>query len=366
MDFNSIPVVAIAISIIICWSLFALFCSFVHEALTQIKAERGRFMKTYLFKQFYDQPNGVNWAAMLYMHGSIDLLTRAVNKPTSDIDSRLFAETLIEVVGKAHITQVNKNDFAEQLTYKSQLLNDFKAATLSLQQSDVVNFFQQSLNSAELCRLSDGTPDEAAIYKCLVDQIERWYNKMMERLSLWYKKKTKLRLFMLGTVLAILVNVDSIALFKHFTAQPASRKAMMNYYEANAQRLTALAHRAESSDSAINYRKQLEALAIEMDSVAKSAALPVGWEHNLFNAQTWRKARAESRDSPLLFSSSGSGVKGILMAVWSFFCGIVWLLLFFFCKLPGFVLSGFAASAGAPFWFDVLKKAYSTKPQKAS
>jgi hypothetical protein len=65
-----------------------------------------------------------------------------------------------------------------------------------------------------------------------------------------------------------------------------------------------------------------------MDSLAREAELPVGWQHSVFN-----------RSSP--------GKRNIMLA------------------LLGFLLSGFAASAGAPFWFDVLRKAYSAKPQKS-
>jgi hypothetical protein len=35
---------------------------------------------------------------------------------------------------------------------------------------------------------------------------------------------------------------------------------------------------------------------------------------------------------------------------------------FWFWKIIGILVSGFAASFGGPFWFDVLKKIYSKKP----
>lgn len=326
MDLQSIPIVAVAISVVICWSLFSLFCSFVQEAIAQIKGERGRYMKKYLFKQFYDQPNGVNWASMLYMHGSVDLLTRAANKPTSDIHPRIFAETLIDVVGKAHITQINKETVQDQLNYQSPLLNNFKAATLCLQQSDVVGFFQQAMTSAEMMAGTNGVPDESAIYKSLVDQVEQWHGEMMQRLSIWYKKKTKVWLFVVGSLLAIIINVDSIQLFGHFSDSPASRKVMMDYYEANADRLEKLAVNSSADSSAV-YIERLGVLKNEMDSLAKKAELPVGIKHSLF-----RESGRENRN--------------------------------YFLAVLGFLLSGFAASAGAPFWFELLKKAYSAKPQK--
>src|SRR3954467_9141103 len=102
----SLSIISVAISLIISWALFAMLCSFIHEAIVQTKAERGRFMRRYLFKQLQDLPNGVNWASMLYLHGTIDLLSREANKPTNDIQPDVFAKTLVEVVSNAHIVQM--------------------------------------------------------------------------------------------------------------------------------------------------------------------------------------------------------------------------------------------------------------------
>lgn len=322
MDFFSIPIVATAISIVICWSLFSMFCSFVHEAIVQIKAERGRYMRKYLFKQLYDQPNGVNWASMLYLHGTIDLLTRATNKPTSDIQPRLFAQTLIEVVGRAQVTQMNKAKVQDQLTYQNHLLNDFKAATLVLHPSDVVSFFRQSLSSAEL--MASGSGDEAVVYEHLVVHIEHWYSEMLERLSLWYKKRTRLRLFILGAVLGLLINMDSVQLFAHFKQNEASRAAVMNYYETNAEILEAKLASVDEQELAV-IQEELRTYKKEIDSLIRAADLPVGWNYSIINP-----------DSP----AAGN---------------VGW-------RLAGILISGFAASFGAPFWFDLLKKIYSRKP----
>jgi hypothetical protein len=326
MDFASIPVLATAISIIICWSLFAMFCSFLHEAIAQIKAERGRFMRKYLFKQLYDQPNGVNWASMLYMHGTVDLLTRATNMPTNHIAPKLFAETLIEVVGKAQVTQMKMAQVETSLTYRNYLLRDFQAATLVLEPSDVVSFFRQSLSSADVLAGQAGTRDEAIVYANLVVHIESWYQEMTGRLSLWYKKRTRLRLFILGALLGLIINMDSAQLFGHFNRSEASRNVVMNYYEVNSERLEAAARAASGSQAFDSVQRELRLFRQEMDSVIKEAALPVGWKYSILNP-------------------SGERSGGYLT------------------KLLGVLISGFAASFGAPFWFDLLKKIYSRKPK---
>ncbi len=326
MDLFFIPMVAVAISLVICWSLYSLHCSFIHEAISLIMAERGRFMRKYLLRQFYDQPNGFNWASMLYMHGTVELLTRDVSKPTNEIDGQIFAKTLIEVVGKAHITQINKPLVAHHLYYKSELINDFKAATLSLQQSDQVGFYQQSLNTAELCMHPDGTPDEHAIYKNLVEQIENWYNQLIDRLSLWYKKRTRLRLFILGTVLAILLNVDSIQLVQHFTSNPASRQVIMDYYEANEDRLNELVKNSQNPVETSAFETQVRSYGEQMDSLAYAAEIPVGWKQNLFNSSTWKSEKEKKFGTQRSSFDAGKGLsqvwQSISQTVKIFFWGI--------------------------------------------
>src|SRR5690242_17983153 len=204
----SLPIISTAIAIIISWALFALFCSFVHEAVAQMKAERGRFMRKYLFKQLQDLPNGVNWASMLYLHGTVDLLSREANKPTNDIQPDVFAKTLIEVVGNAHIVQMQLPDLQQNssqvsdtyvfqrqhVLYTSQnqfshaVLSNFKAATQVLKPSAVVSMLIQAINNAEL-RAEVGKngqqATEAEVYTHLLNFIEKWYSDFTERLSYW-------------------------------------------------------------------------------------------------------------------------------------------------------------------------------------
>src|SRR5258706_3700527 len=339
MNFTAIPIVAIAISVVISWALFAILCSIVHEAFAQIKAERGRFMKEYLSRQLKDNSNGVNWASMLYLHGSVDLLSRAANKPTSEIPSRVFAETLIEVVGSAHVVQSKAEEVMTNINYKHPSLRNFKAATMVLLPSDVVGFLKQVLNSAEMATSSDiltnsnSSINESQIYATLVQNIETWYDGLMGRLSLWYQKKTKMRLFLLGVLIAILINVDSIQLFNHFNNDPNARAAVINYYEKNVSTLTSYEDKLKANqgkDSVTNtlllVSRQINEYTGKLDSLRKTANLPIGFEYNIFHP----KSRSNSFRS-ILF------------------------------KILGLLTSGLAASFGAPFWFDVLKKAYSIK-----
>ena len=344
MNLFSIPMVATAIAIIISWALFAIFCSMIQEAVAQVRAERGHFMQQWLFKQLEDKPNGVNWAALLYTHGTINLLSRTANKPTNDIAPRLFAETLVEVVGNAPPVQTKIPALQQQqalsaaTVYRQPILYNFKAATQVLKPSDMVSFFNQAVNTASLKAGKDttGALNEAEVYNNLVEHIENWYTEFSERLSLWYKKKTRQRLFILGVLVALIINVDSIQLFSFYNKNPDARSAAMNYYQKNGDALTSLANRMSDS----NKIKQPDSLLYlastfhqSMDSLQAAANLPIGYQYSVL--AKWKPA--------LKNWDKNSWAK----AWW---------------KLLGILISGFAASVGAPFWFDVLKKAYSSKP----
>ena len=426
----SLSIISVAIAIIISWALFAMLCSFVHETIAQVKAERGRFMRKYLFKQLQDLPNGVNWASMLYLHGTIDLLSREASKPTNDIQPDIFAKTLVEVVSNAHIVQMQLPALQQSLLavktnnagqskqfintaqnyFSHSTLYNFKAATQVLKPSSVVSMLNQAMNNAELqasAASAEQWVTEAKIYEHLVLFIEKWYSDFTERLTYWYKKKTKQRLFILGCLLGLVINIDSIQLFSFYTTNPAARDAVINYYQQNSDTLNQLAKqmqftRSTNTDSVVNtiapyipssaittidsvlsqLRKQnlkqtsevldnSVAKAIEdslaavkngskkgnkpnvnpsnynnnipvynptadtlhllsnafirqLDSLRKTANLPVGFEYSIFKQPV-------KSFYPLLF------------------------------KIVGILISGLAASFGGPFWFDVLKKFYTRK-----
>lgn len=428
----SFTILSVAIAVIVSWALFALFCSFVHEAIAQAKAERGRFMRKYLFKQLQDLPNGVNWASMLYLHGTIDLLSREANKPTNEIEPHVFAKTLVEVVGNAQIVQMqlpalqenllkNKRGVDQTTTqfintaqnyFSHATLYNFKAATQVLKPSSVVSMLKQAMDTAELqANASSGQQwvTEASIYEHLVLFIEKWYSDFTERLTYWYKKKTKQRLFILGCLLALFLNIDSIQLFSFYTANPAARDAVINYYQQNADTLNGLANRMQlksstNTDSAIQeiapylspgaltqlkntlaqwrvqqHRDTLpvpevlnnEAAKAKADSIAQAVkgSEYAGKATAPADSLTSIAAHNPAADTLHLLSNNFIAQVDSLRKAANLPVGFQYsvfkqpaapfypLLL----KLAGILISGLAASFGGPFWFDVLRKIYTRK-----
>ncbi len=236
MNLPDIPILTTAVAIVISWALYALFCSYVLEAWVQIKAERGRFMKNYMYQQLLDNVNGINWADRIYSHGTIDLLSRDPKKPSNDISPKLFAETLVEVVGSSHVVQSGINTFSgATVNYQSSLLKDFKYGTLLLNTSDVVSLFKQAMNYAELkaTKGTDGVINEAEVHDYLIGYFENWFAEFTQRLTLWYKKQTREKLFYLGAVVAVIINVDSLQLFTFYENNPKAAAEVIRFYKEN-------------------------------------------------------------------------------------------------------------------------------------
>lgn len=353
MGLFDLPLVSMAISIIIMWGMMAILSGFVHEAIVQGLGERGRFMRKWLMNQMNDRVNGINWASLIYMHGSVELLSRDIKRPTGNISGKLFAQTLIEVIGKCHAAQMHESKVNDQ--FQAESLRKLKHALQVLKPSDVVSMVQQGMTIAET-RVSSAENREQQIYDEVLKHIETWFSDFEWRMSDWYKRRTKTRLFLLGTLLAVLMHVDSIQLFDHVKTNPESRDKIIAYYETNVKHLESLAAQSENIQASDSIKLVIKAQSERIESLASNAELPVGWRLSVLNYQVWKSQHPELSTDPSTswLDKIGAGVKRMLYFIWN-------IISTFFSWIFGALITGFAVSFGAPFWFDLLKKMYTLK-----
>jgi hypothetical protein len=126
--------------------------------------------------------------------------------------------------------------------------------------------------------------------------VEDWFNDSMDRVSGWYKRSTQWIVFVIALVVTVTGNVDSIGIAKHLYRDEVARNAAV----ASAQTIVAES-KAPAAKKAREVLEQLE--------------LPVGWSRTTLPQ------------------------------------GAEW-----FNRVLGWFLTAFAATLGAPFWFDVLNK----------
>ena len=191
----------------------------------------------------------------------------------------------------------------------------------------------------------------AYIEKTTVDldtQVQKWFNNSMDRLSGAYKRMTQNRLLIIGFILAVAFNVNSISVFTRLAKDKDARAALVkqatDFMEAN-QNYDSLMQKykrrpdtdslARATDSVernrndsillVRFKEQRDSIKAFIDNDIKQAnnAIGIGWD--VVKGDT--------------FSEKISGI------------GWDWPV-----TILGWIVTAFAITLGAPFWFDLLKK----------
>lgn len=154
--------------------------------------------------------------------------------------------------------------------------------------------------------------------------IEGWYNSSMDRVSGWYKCRVQKIIFVFGFLLVLFMNADSIAIFNNLVNDRPLRSSIVDA----AQRMPA----TTSADST-----STEKIKANINSLYQ-LGLPIGWK--------WKSALNNNKNTVSnLNAIPAFYTKSLKASLWQWFL-----------KVLGWIITAFAISLGAPFWFDVLNK----------
>jgi hypothetical protein len=151
------------------------------------------------------------------------------------------------------------------------------------------------------------------------EHIEIWFNDSMERVSGWYKRKSQAAIFALALAFTVALNVDTIAITKKLSTDPALRSSLTAMAEKAAQQPATVVTGAQpATEQSPEARTQAAFQAlVERNNILQGLGIPIGWT-----------------DAANVPSTAGT----------------------WFMKIFGLLLTAGAASLGAPFWFDMLNK----------
>jgi hypothetical protein len=176
---------------------------------------------------------------------------------------------------------------------------------------------------------------------------ETWFNESMDRLSGWYKRKATLLAFLVGLVLAAIMNVDTIGLAQHLWREPAVREALV-------------ANAAEFSNENTNLPtvpvegNQIGSVVDYFNAQFKDLNIPLGWVYESVPVAPGQACRFLPIGQNVIWGFKDNSIANenrCMMVGNAPRNSTEWNL-----KILGILLSGFAAAQGSPFWFDVLKK----------
>jgi hypothetical protein len=194
--------------------------------------------------------------------------------------------------------------------------------------------------------------------------LEAWFNETMDRTSGWYKRQIQIIILVIGFILAITFNIDTIQIVHNLSRDKAARKELVDL-AVNSQSkfgdsisLKKLpGSTTKDADSLYRYTQEL----LQNDINNANCLLGLGWD---IPQTSDTSCIVENRFSHLKESTV---CKGCLASIkcesqpkpLSHFEKARYVLCVSFSsgrKLIGFFITALAISFGAPFWFDLLNK----------
>jgi hypothetical protein len=256
---------------------------------------------------------------LFYAHPNIrNLGDNMMNKKPSAITPEMFADTLIQLLRGDKFSGTENQ--IKMIKDNLSLDDDTKKGKLPLPRW----YHQSTFNPLKLTKVAENQPtgtidlDELTFYQLeqfIIDagsdidvfrkKLITWYNEMMDRAEGWYIKKTRGWLFVIGLLIAGLFNVDAIVIGQQ------------------------LAHDKTMRDNMVNFASHLQ-----KDEILKNA-VKGGQQAQQALETTFKEVNDSYTDSKNILGEGLGRSKT-------------------FCI--GWLITAFAISLGAPFWFDLLGK----------
>lgn len=230
----------------------------------------------------------------LYQGATYEAAKRARNLP-SYIPAKNFAVALMDMVVRGRDTNSAAGSGAGTAVISSATLRQ------NIQQLGSAKVQRVILSALDVAQ-----GDVVATQKA----IENWFNTGMDRVSGWYKRKSQIILIGIGFGVAWLANVDTLRIANALYTDPGQRQAMV----AIASQISI--PNKDTAKAALT-EAQVDQVMTKLDSLE----LPIGWPDAVFQRP-----------------SSWATTRNMLM------------------RILGWLITGFAISLGAPFWFDMLNK----------
>ena len=336
-------ILEVAIGIIFVFFLVSVLCSAVREGIESLLKTRSAYLEHGIRELLHDR-DGTGLATSLYNHPLIyglylhdyeprptiadrggkrpwwrvwsrsrrpPVLARGSGLPTY-IPSRSFALALMDMAARGRRTDA--------------LSGGPDAPPLSLDsiRQNVANLQNPAIQRVLLAAIDAGQNDLNRVVK----NVEDWYDSGMDRVSGWYKRSSQWVIFFVGIAVAVLMNINAIALADYLYRNDVAREALVARAEAVTLDTTrvarsALVTSAARADTAGGDTTTVTAYQAAMEEL-DALKLPIGWGRS----DAWHPDDA-----------SGGRI-----------------FLFWFLAVLGWIATGIAATMGAPFWFDVLNK----------
>lgn len=313
----------VLIGVVFVFLLVSLLASAAVEIFEAVRKRRAQFLWEGI-RELLRDPKLVE---ALYNHPLINGLYKGDYEPggkslPSYIPARSFALAIMDLF------------LGEGQTEKIAALTSAATSAAPAAVPGPVDKFANQAREAVTALVNAAQNDAAAARK----NIEDWYNSAMDRVSGWYKRNTHAWLLLIGFILAVALNVNTITVVRSLSTSKQKRDAVVGiavqYAKANPPAAT------PATDDLDLAKQHYE----DVENQLNSLGLPIGWHD--YGCPTCTRLPTTNKFADRCWLACWAGVVG------------------------GWLLTALAVSLGAPFWFDTLNKIMvvrsTVKPQEKS
>lgn len=291
----------VAIGVALVFLMMSFLATAIREAIESVVKARAVFLERGI-RQLLDDPDGTGLARAFYEHPLIFSLFPGEFDPKdrrlfgralpSYVPARNFADTLIDLAIRGPV----KSEYAIMQTAAVPTVAALRASVGRLRSPQLIRAVLTAMDHAG---------DDLSLVR---ENIQHWFDSGMDRVSGQYKRRTHLWLFLIGLVLAAGLNVNAIAITDHLARNKALRESLV-------ARAGAVTH------DSLYVRK--------------------------LSDTTFRLAEARRANDELTALDLPIGMERYSLPQRP----ADWVRMF-----GGILITAFAVTLGAPFWFDALNK----------
>ncbi len=294
----------VAVGLILVYLLLSLISASIREGFAGLLKTRS----TTLHEGLIELLNDESLVAAVYDHPLLNALyhgeTYAEAKQKKQLPSYIpahnFALAMLDVIVRGR-----------DATNARQAAAASPALTVENVRAQIATIGNARVQRAVLTAL-DAAQDDLDAFR---SNIEQWFDSAMDRVSGWYKQRTQIWVFLVGLLLAVAVDADTLRIARILYTDPVQRDAVV----AMATSVEQARAGTDSATRANGGMSPQQAFA-RLDTLG----LPIGWHDSRIDA-----ARTSAELWTAIFAHTRVAVLG-------------WLL------------TALAVALGAPFWFDTL------------
>lgn len=291
----------LVIGLVFIFFLLSIICVSLQELYANFSNKRSKDLEKWIQNTF--NLNGIagGLGDRLWKNIMVDGLT-AKNRQASYIPKEVFVSALLDEIyygsddSKAKTCE-NCNKEAQLITFKEPY--DFSSLLQAIENPAVKMPipFQRVIRQVYA--------ESHQNLETFRMRLERWFEMAMERNTGTYKKGTQIFTFIAAFIVTISLNVDAIKLASHFYDNPEEAKRIADQAEVYINNNPTLRNKIDENE----FKETVKTIQADIKRI-KELKLPIGW--------------AECKFEPR--------------------------------SIPGWIITWFAVSLGAPFWFDTLNK----------